>query len=136
MTFIMVLDGFNCSIYRQKLHFLYVNNVCDLQYFNFSISIQFRFNFLTKSYKSKINLRKVTIYLLTSCNTEERIAQNIYIHNSNRNYKKKKSTTTTILIKKRIGIGYKNYGKQCPGLEFRLIPKLISWAGLKPKKFL
>ena len=23
-----------------------------------------------------------------SCNTEERIAQNIYIHNSNRNYKK------------------------------------------------
>ena len=79
-----------------------------------------------------INLRKVTIYLLTSCNTEERIAQNIYIHNSNRNYKK--LTTTKILIKKRIGIGYKNYGKQCPGLEFRLIPKLISWAGLKPKK--
>ena len=35
-----------------------------------------------------INLRKVTIYLLTSCNTEEKIAQNIYIHNSNRNYKK------------------------------------------------
>ena len=34
-----------------------------------------------------INLRQVTIYLLTSCNTEERIAQNIYIHNSNRNYK-------------------------------------------------
>ena len=33
------------------------------------------------------NLRKVTIYLLTSCNTEERIAQNIYIYNSNRNYK-------------------------------------------------
>ena len=31
-------------------------------------------------------LRKVTIYLLTSCNTEERIAQNIYIHNSNRIY--------------------------------------------------
>ena len=26
------------------------------------------------------------IYLLTSCNTEERIAQNIYIHNSNKNY--------------------------------------------------
>ena len=43
-------------------------------------------------------------YLLTSCNTEERIAQNIYIHNSNRNIKK--STTRTILIKKRIGIGY------------------------------
>ena len=78
-------------------------------------------------------LRKVTIYLLTSCNTEERIAQNIYIHNSNRNYKK--LTATTILIKKRIGIGYKNYGKQCPGLEFRSILKLISWAGLKPKKF-
>ena len=45
----------------------------------------------------KIHLRKVTIYLLTSCNTEERIAQNIYIHNSYRNYKK--LTTTTILIK-------------------------------------
>ena len=28
------------------------------------------------------------IYLLTSCNTEERIAQNIYIHNSNRSIKK------------------------------------------------
>ena len=28
------------------------------------------------------------IDLLTSCNTEERIAQNIYIHNSNRNYKR------------------------------------------------
>ena len=70
------------------------------------------------------------IYLLTSCNTEERIAQNIYIRNSNRNYKK---LTTTTLIKKQIGIGCKNYGKQCPGLEFRLIPKLISWAGLKPK---
>ena len=38
-----------------------------------------------------------------------------------------------MLIKKRIGIGYKNYGKQCPGLEFRLIPKVISWAGLKSK---
>ena len=71
------------------------------------------------------------IYLLTSCNTEERIAQNIYIHNSNENYKK--LTTTTILMKKRIGIGYKNYKKQCPGLEFCLIPKLISWAGLKLK---
>ena len=70
-----------------------------------------------------INLRKVTIYLLTSCNTEERIAQNIYIHNSNRNYKK--LITATILIKKRIGIGYENYGKQCPGLEFRLISKLV-----------
>ena len=76
------------------------------------------------------------IYLLTSCNTEERTAQNIYIHNSNRNYKKKNLTTATILIKKRKGIGYKNYRKQCPGLEFRLIPKLISWAGSKPKKFL
>ena len=72
------------------------------------------------------------IYLLTSCNTEERIAQNIYIHNSNRNITKK-STTRTILIKKRISIGYKNYEKQCPGLEFRLIPKLISWAGSKSK---
>ena len=80
-----------------------------------------------------INLTKVTICLLSSCNTEKRIAQNIYIQNSNKNYTK--LTTTTILIKKRIGIGYKNYRKQCPGLEFRLIPKLISWAGLKPKKF-
>ena len=26
-----------------------------------------------------MNLRKITIYLLTSCNTEERIAQNIFI---------------------------------------------------------
>ena len=32
-------------------------------------------------------LRKVTIYLLTSCNTKERIVQNIYIHNSIRNIK-------------------------------------------------
>ena len=75
-------------------------------------------------------------FLNTISNTEERIVQNIYIHNSNRNYKK--LTTTTILIKKRIGIGYyKNYKKQCPGLEFHLIPKLISWAGLRirPKKF-
>ena len=37
-------------------------------------------------------------------------------------------------MKKWRGIGYKNYGKQCIGLEFHLIPKLISWAGLKPKK--
>ena len=66
-----------------------------------------------------LNLRKVTIYLLTSCNTEQRIAQNIYIHNSNRNYKK--LTTITILIKKRIGIDCKNYKKQCPGLDFRLM---------------
>ena len=41
-------------------------------------------------YHFMVNLRKVMIYLLTSCNTEERIAQNIYIHNSNRNLKKKK----------------------------------------------
>ena len=73
------------------------------------------------------------IYLLTSCNTEERIAQNIYIHKSNKNYKK--LTTTTILTNKRIGIGYKNYRKQCPLLKLRLIPKLINWAGSKPKKF-
>ena len=65
---------------------------------------------------SMLNLTKVMIYLLTSCNAEVRIAQNIYIHKSNRNYKK--LTTTTILIKKRIGIGYKNYKKQCPGLQF------------------
>ena len=62
------------------------------------------------------------IYFLTSRNTEERMARNIYniyIHNSNRNYKK--LTATTISIKKWIGVGYKNYEKQCPGLEFRLI---------------
>ena len=63
-----------------------------------------------------LNLRKVTIYLLTSCNTEERIAQNIYIHNSNRNYKK--LTTTTILIKKRIGIGYRNYESNAQDSSF------------------
>ena len=40
------------------------------------------------------------IYLLTSCNTKKRIAQNIYIHNSNRNIKKKK--------KKKKKINYKN----------------------------
>ena len=39
-------------------------------------------------FRTDVHLRKVKIYLLTSCNTEERIAQNIYIHNSNRNYKK------------------------------------------------
>ena len=92
------------------------------------LTSQFNFNELYK-----LNLRKVTIYLLTSCNTKVRIAQNIYIHNSNRNYKK--LATTTILIEKRIGIGYKNYRKQCPELKFRLIPKLISWAGAKAKKF-
>ena len=63
-----------------------------------------------------ISLRKVTIYLLTSCNTEERIAQNIYIHNSNRNYKK--LTTTTQLIKKQIGIGYKNYESNAQDSSF------------------
>ena len=72
-----------------------------------------------------INLTKVTIYLLTSCNTEERIAQNIYIHNSNRNYKKKINYNNNNINQEQIGIGYKNYRKQCPGLEFRLIPKLI-----------
>ena len=38
-----------------------------------------------KRVNNTVNLTKVTIYLLTSCNTEERIAQNIYIHNSNKN---------------------------------------------------
>ena len=74
-------------------------------------------SFLYILFKILEKLTKIMIYLLTSCNTEERIAQNIYIHNSNRNYKK--LTTTTILIRKRIGIGYKNYKKQCPGLESR-----------------
>ena len=61
-------------------------------------------------------LRKVKIYLLTSCNTEERIAPNIYIHNSNRNIKK--LITTTILIKKRIGIGYKSYESNAQDSSF------------------
>ena len=104
----------------QDLKRLYDSRLCVVTIMIFSLDIC-------------VYLRKVTIYLLTSCNTEERIAQNIYIHNSNRNYKK--LTSTTILIKKRIGIGFKNYKKQCPGLEFRLISKLISWAGSKPKKF-
>ena len=72
-------------------------------------------------------------YLLTSSNIQERIVQNIYIIISQ--IEIIKELATTILIKKRIGKGYKNYKKQCPRLEFRLIPKLISWAGLKPKNF-
>ena len=72
------------------------------------------------------------IYLLTSCNTEERIAQNIYIYNSNRNYNRI-NYNNNINQKTDRHIGYKNYKKQCPGFDFRLIPKLISWAGLKPK---
>ena len=47
-------------------------------------------------------MSKTMIFLLTSCNTEKRIAKNIYIYNSNRNYKKKKLITTTILNKKQI----------------------------------
>ena len=73
------------------------------------------------------------IYLLTSCNTEERIAQNIYIHNSNRNIKK--STTRTILIKKRIGIGYKNYEKSMPRTRVSLNSKAHQLGWLKIKKF-
>ena len=77
------------------------------------------------NFEKSTNLTKVTIYLLTSCNTEERIAQNIYIHDSNRNYKKKKKkinyNNNNNINQERIGIGYKNYKKQCPGLEFRLI---------------
>ena len=64
-----------------------------------------------------LNLRKVTIYLLTSCNTEERIAQNIYIHNSNRIYKKL-TTTTKLIKKKRIGISYKNYESNAQDSSF------------------
>ena len=37
------------------------------------------------------------IYLLTSCNTEKRLAQNIYVHDSNRNYKKIVATVITLL---------------------------------------
>ena len=43
---------------------------------------------INANFKFLQSLRKVTIYLLTSCNTKERIAQNIYIHNSNKNYKR------------------------------------------------
>ena len=77
-----------------------------------------------------LDLTKVMIYLLIYCNIEKRMAQNIYIRIQIEIIKE--LTTTTTLITKRIGIGYKNYKKQCPELEFRLIPKLISWAGLKP----
>ena len=45
-----------------------------------------------------INLTKVMIYLLTSCNTEERVAQNIYIHISNRKYKKLTTTTLKLIF--------------------------------------
>ena len=31
---------------------------------------------------------KIMIYLLISCSTEKRIVQNIYIHNSNKNYRR------------------------------------------------
>ena len=58
---------------------------CQFSVFSRSIGLFSYFNqmfvFLRKHKK---NLRKVKIYLLTSCNTEERIAQNIYIHNSNK----------------------------------------------------
>ena len=72
------------------------------------------------------------IYILTSCYTEKRIAQNIYIHNSNRNYKK--LTTTTILIKKRIDIGYKNYKKAMPRARVSLNSKAHQLGWLKTKK--
>ena len=56
-------------------------------------------------------------------------------------YLGKKTLTKVLMTLKNLrrtfennSVGYKNYKKQCPGLEFRLIPKLISWAGLKPKK--
>ena len=39
-----------------------------------------------KKVSNKFN--KSMIYLLTSSDTEERIAQNIYIHNSNKNFKR------------------------------------------------
>ena len=38
-------------------------------------------------------------------------------------------TSTTTLIKKRIGIGYKNYEKQCSGLEFE-----FSWTNPKRQR--
>ena len=56
-----------------------------------------------------------------------------YLH-SNRNYKRTNYNNNINL--EMDWIGYKNYKKQCPGLEFHLIPNLISWVGLKPKKFL
>ena len=43
------------------------------KYYRVGCSMQF-----TRIYnKNLLNLRKIKIYLLTSCNTEERIAQNI-----------------------------------------------------------
>ena len=58
---------------------------------------------LSDNLKSEVAIEKANntnnaVMSLTSCNAEERIAQNIYIHNSNRIYKK--LTTTTKLIKK------------------------------------
>ena len=72
-------------------------------------------------------------YVLNSCKTEERIVQNIYIHNSNRNCERINYNNN--IYQETDRQGYKNYKKQWPKLEFRLIPKLISWAGLKPKNF-
>ena len=74
-----------------------------------------------KTQKNKTNqpveipqdLRKVKICLLTSCNTEERIAQNIYIHNSNRNYKKinyKIANSAPTKVSRGISKTLKSYG--------------------------
>ena len=71
------------------------------------LNIRVKFEQIVLNIK-EANLRKVTIYLLTSCNTEERIAQNIYIHNSNRNIKINYNNNIN-QKKKRVGIGYKNY---------------------------
>ena len=68
---------------------------------------------------------KSMIYLLTSSNTEERIAQNIYIHNnSNRNCKRIKPSMYNYKdnnINLEMDRLWKNYKKQCPGLDFFLL---------------
>ena len=52
---------------------------------------------------------KSTIHLLTSCDTEERIAQNIYIHNSNRNYKRINYNNNSNISIKLDRHSYKNF---------------------------
>ena len=63
---------------------------------------------------TKFLFNKSMIYLLTSCNnTEERIAQNIYIHNSNKNYKRidynNKINQETDRHRITVDIGYSSY---------------------------
>ena len=52
---------------------------------------------LWKTEIKKKALNKNTIYLLIFCNSEERIAQNIYIQNSNKNLNKNKNYRKVIV---------------------------------------